>query len=88
MISANNLDKEQPEQLSINVPELPAVIRYYDDFTDKLCSIQRPRDADIWPISVSGSIKPIDFKDFFTEIRPLIKHWCGTLLQTHAVATA
>lgn len=87
LISANSLNNKQPEQLSINVPELPAVIRYYDDFTDNLCSIQRPCEADIWPLSVSGSIKPIDFKDFSTEIRPLIKHWCGALLQTHAVAT-
>lgn len=87
MNSANNLQPDLVRQFLIDIPELPSVIRYYDDFLDDVCSIRRPAEIDIWPISLSGSSLSLDFGEFSPEFRPLLKHWCSSLMQTHAVAT-
>lgn len=75
-------------QLTIEVPQLPSMIRYYDDFLDDARSTLHPADNDIWSLSISGSIESLDFGDFDVGIRPLIKHWCCDQLQTLAVSTA
>lgn len=88
MISTSAHQKELWQQIAIVVPELPSVIRYYDDFLDVACSIRNPSQNDIWSLSISGSTELLDFADFEPEIRPLLKHWCCNQIQTLAVATA
>jgi integrase len=75
-------------EFAIAVPELPSVIRYYDDFLDIPCSIRNPTQHDIWSLSISGSTELLDFGNFDSGIRPLIKHWCCDQIQSLAVATA
>lgn len=86
--SATNHNKGQFGKFAIAVPELPSVIRYYDDFLGVPCSIRNPTTHDIWSISISGSTELLDFGYFDPEIRPLIKHWCCDQIQSLAVATA
>ncbi len=74
--------------LNIDVPQLPSVIRYYDDFLDIACSIRSPAQHDIWVLSLSGKTELLNFGDFDAGIRPLIKHWCCDQIQSLAVATA
>lgn len=75
-------------KFSFAVPELPSVIRYYDDFLDKTCSIRNPSEANVWSISKHGTIETLDFCNFAPELRPLIKHWCCNLIQSFALSTA
>lgn len=76
------------EKFSFAVPELPSVIRYYDDFLDKTCSILKPSEGNVWSISKHGTIETLDFCIFSPELRPLIKHWCCNLIQSFALSTA
>lgn len=75
-------------EVSLAVPELPTVIRYYDDFSDRLCEIQEPAKQDIWKIVVLGSSENLDFRAFADELRPFIKHWCCNIIQLLCANTA
>ena len=75
-------------KFSFAVPELPSVIRYYDDFLDKTCSIRNPSEENVWSISKHGTIETLDFRNFIPELRPLMKHWCCSLIQSFALSTA
>lgn len=89
----NDLTQSQEDALlfdrlhSLSLPELPTVIRYYDDFVDEHRSIRNPKDADVWIVSVSGYEQPLDFKLFDVELRYLLKHWAAFLILTLAPAT-
>lgn len=89
MTSASDYQPEDlPRQFSFETPELPSVIRYYDDFLDEMFSIRNPADYDIWRISHRGSKESLDFCDFVSELRPLLKHWCFDQIQRLSVGTA
>lgn len=88
MTSARSQEQNIWSQFTIAVPEMPSVIRYYDDFLDTACSIRNPAINDIWSLSVSGTTESLDFRDFAPETRPILKHWCCNQLQTLAVGTA
>lgn len=73
--------------LSFVLPALPSVIRYYDDFNDRLISIENPNDQDIWIIYAGGSEFNLDFTIINQAIRTLIKCWVAYLIQSLASAT-
>lgn len=87
MNSATAHQKSLWKQFAIALPQLPSVIRYYDDFLDVGCSIRNPVQNDIWSLSISGSTELLDFGNFEPAIRVLLKHWCCDQIQTLAVAT-
>lgn len=74
-------------QILFVLPELPSVIRYYDDFNDCLISIQNPKEEDIWTLSVGGSDFLLDFTRINQTLRVLIKCWAAYLIQSLASAT-
>lgn len=87
MTSAGSQKQAIWAQFSIDVPEMPSAIRYYDDFLDEMCSIRNPAEMDAWLISRNGTNELLDFKGFPTEIRLLIKHWCCDQIQNLAIST-
>lgn len=87
MTSAIDRQSDFWNQLVIEVPQVPSVIRYHDDFLDQEFSIRNPAEIDIWSISRLGSTELLDFGDFSPDLRPLIKHWCCNQIQTLAVTT-
>lgn len=87
MTSEIDLQSGLLEQFTVEVPQLPSVVRYYDDFLDEACSIRSPAENDIWPLSVCGAIESLDFGDFGPRVRPLLKHWCCNQIQTLSVGT-
>ncbi|MDP1594755.1 MAG: hypothetical protein Q8L80_11015 [Gallionella sp.] len=68
-------------------PDIPSVIRYYDEFNDRIISIKNPNDEDVWSIVVAGSNFSLDFKRFELEVRQTLKCWSAFLIQTLAPAT-
>lgn len=87
MIQANELHSDQPGKFAIDLPELPSVIRYYDDFSDEQYSIRDPC-SDIWKITWHGTTEYLDFGRFSAEVQPLLKHWCYNQIQALSVGTA
>ncbi|MBE2259079.1 MAG: tyrosine-type recombinase/integrase [Rhodobacteraceae bacterium] len=69
------------------IPELPSVIRYYDDFLDEFHSIQNPIN-DIWIIFDQGTKESLNFGAFEGGLRPLLKLWCCNQIQTLSIGTA
>lgn len=72
---------------SFELPELPSVIRYYDEFNDCISSIKHPKDFDEWSIFSGGSEYQMDFTKVNKEIREIIKYWVSHLIQTLASTT-
>lgn len=80
------------ESVNIDLPlfsvkELPSVIRYYDEFTDKYCSIAAPVHNKTWVIIVGGQENTLEFGKFPSKFCTLLKHWTWYLIQNMAPAT-
>ncbi len=75
------------ETIAFEVPDVPSIVRYYDEFNDRTLSINNPRDADVWSLSVTGSNLSLDFERLHPDIRKPIKCWAAFLIQTLAPAT-
>jgi integrase len=85
--------KTKPKQdpvpgLLENLPPLPAVIRYYDDFSDSYAQVANPRNSDQWRIRYDGRNVTLDFEKIDIQIRGVAKSWCANLLGTLAPRTA
>lgn len=74
-------------KLSVELPQMPAVIRYYDDFSDTYAQVNDPGTTDQWGIAYDGKQVTLDFRSFDTMIRPFIKCWCANQLATRAPRT-
>lgn len=56
------------------LPPLPPVLRYYDDFDDKLRSINHPDKSSVFEFHLNGSKSNINFSRFDENIELLMKH--------------
>ena len=74
-------------QIIFAPPDIPSVIRYYDEFNDRIISIKNPKDEDVWGIVVAGSNRLLDFNHFESELRQILKCWAAFLIQSMAPAT-
>jgi integrase len=81
------MQDQSPEFLA-NIPHLPAVIRFYDDFSDTYGHVVDPSHSDPWSISFNGRSAELDFHPFDIKIRPLVKVWCATQLSRLSPVTA
>jgi len=88
MNQAHNMQADFFEQPNWEVPDFPSVIRYHDEFLDKVCTIHSPAKSDVWKISHNGRAEYLDFRFLGVEIRPLLKHWCCNQLQSLSVGSA
>ena len=84
----NILKQDQSQEFLANIPPLPEVVRYYDDFSDTYVHVADPRHSDPWPISFDGRSAVLDFHSFDIQIRPLVKVWCATQLSRLSPVTA
>lgn len=74
--------------LQFELPQLPSVIRYRDDFLDEDFVIHRPAETDLWKVSVGGTLTILHFDKFSIELRPLIKASCTFGFQKYSAGTA
>jgi integrase len=71
---AQSIEDSALDALVAQLPSLPPVIRYYDDFSDKLCSINDPKHVRKFDINHGGSVTEIDFDRFPGPYGTLLKH--------------
>lgn len=77
---------EQAEPLSLlesmvtTLPELPPIIRYYDDFEDKPRSISEVRQADVFGLHINGRMFRLDLGRYPAAYSALQKHLLVFLL--------
>jgi integrase len=57
-----------------NLPPLPSVIRYYDEFEDIHRSIPRPLETKIFEVWINGTKQLLDFTQFSSDDALLLKH--------------
>lgn len=69
-----------------DLPELPKVIRYYDDYTDTNRSISGA--LDVWRIIASGRDEALRFDYAKKNLHQLIKYWCFFLFGSRHPRTA
>jgi hypothetical protein len=63
-----------------NIPPAPAVVRYYDDFSDSYCEVTHADTSDRWQLSFDGRYASLDFLNIDVNLRELIKVWCSAIL--------
>lgn len=69
-----HLDLSTLREAAAQLPPLPPVIRYYDDFDDKLRSIEDPATARCFSVHANGSVINIDFTSAHGAFGTLLKH--------------
>jgi len=72
----------------VNLPPLPAIVRYYDDFSDSYAEVIAPDNSDQWILSFDGRRTTLDFLSLDVEIRRIAKCWCAALLSRLSPVTA
>ncbi len=73
---------EETQELLGKLPPLPAVVRYYDDFSDSYGQVVDMDRSDQWRIRFDGGNTTLDFGKFDVRIRSAVKSWCASLLAT------
>lgn len=68
------------EAILTNVPPAPAVVRYYDDFSNSYCEMTHAGASDQWQLSFDGRYVSLDFLNIDVHLRDLIKVWCSAIL--------
>ena len=56
------------------LPLLPPVVRYYDDFDEKQRSIRDPTTAKCFAVHIDGRVVKVSFDHLSEQLAPLIKH--------------
>jgi hypothetical protein len=69
------------------LPPLPAVVRYYDDFSDSYGEVTDPVNSDQWTLRFDGSDATLDYEKFDVNVRGIVKTWCAISLGTLAPNT-
>ena len=70
------------------LPLLPEVISYYDDFRDCYRQVVGPSSSNEWTISFDGRRAGLDFSGFDGDLRELAKSWCADVLACLSPVTA
>ncbi|ANB72614.1 integrase [Paraburkholderia phytofirmans OLGA172] len=68
------------ESMVSSLPELPPVVRYYDDFDDTLRSVPEVRQADILGLHINGRLFRLDLSRYPSSYGTLQKHLLVFLL--------
>ncbi len=72
--------QESVDALLRNAPPVPAVARYYDDFSDSYGQVTDANVSEHWTISFDGRNATLDFGRFDIHIRGVVQCWCATIL--------
>ncbi|HVI90621.1 MAG TPA: site-specific integrase [Dongiaceae bacterium] len=67
------------------LPQLPAIIRYEDDFLEKVHTLRTGES--IWKVEYRGRKNPLSFDDFPAPLSTLIRHWCSWSLSVVSAGT-
>ena len=68
------------ESMVASLPELPPVVRYYDDFDDQLRSIPAVRQTDVFGLHINGRMSRLDFGRYPAVYGAVQKHLLVFLL--------
>jgi hypothetical protein len=72
--------KDSVEAFLTNVPPVPVVVRYYDEFSDSFSQVTDASTSEQWMISFDGRSATLDFGKFAVQIRGVIQSWCAAIL--------
>lgn len=72
--------KDSVEALLTNVPPVPVVVRYYDEFSDSYSQVTDASTSEQWTISFDGRSTTLDFGKFDVQIRGVVESWCAVIL--------
>lgn len=73
MSTPNNLSAEKTIALPAE-PRLPSIIRYYDDFHDKVRTLSHLDSSDVWLVHADGQESSLQFSSVPSACRVLLKH--------------
>lgn len=79
--------REAAHCLLSNLPPLPAVVRYYDDFSDSYHELANLASYS-WKVHFDGSTRTFDFNDVNSSLRDAVMCWCAFILADLSPVTA
>jgi hypothetical protein len=80
--------KDSVETLLTNVPPVPALVQYYDEFSDSYIQVTDANTSELWTISFDGRSATLDFGKFDVQIRGVVQSWCAEILASLSPRTA
>ncbi|MGO4159013.1 hypothetical protein [Cupriavidus sp. YAF13] len=62
------------DEIVRQLPALPPLLRYYDDFDDATRVIQSPASATVFVVHINGGTQYLDFSVYGSSYATLLKH--------------
>jgi integrase len=78
----------KPDRRLIELPTMPALIRYHDAYAGAWRTIRAPRTEDVWILHLNGTERPLDFRLFPESVRWILRHLFAAALVKYAPTTA
>ena len=79
--------KDTAHSLFDNLPPLPAVVRYYDDFSDSYHEVKNLKSG-FWDVHFNGGTSTLDFEQVDGALRDAAMCWCAFILADLSPVTA
>jgi integrase len=79
--------RETAHCLLSNLPPLPAVVKYYDDFSDSYDRITN-LESGFWRVHFDGTTRTFSFEDINSSLRDAVMCWCAFILARLSPVTA
>lgn len=70
-----------------NLPPLPAVVKYYDDFSDSYQELGNLA-SHTWKVHFDGGTRAFQFEDVENSLRASVMRWCASVLADLSPVTA
>lgn len=87
MIQPGSSFLEWSQQLSLNLPPLPRIVRYYDNFSDSYSELRDLENSDLWTLHYDGRSSDLDFSGLPPSLTHLLKSWCAATLPAYSPRT-
>lgn len=75
------------QQRSFELPPLPKIVRYYDNFSDSHSELTDLGTKAVWTVQYDGKHSDLDFSNFPPSLTNLLKSWCATSLPSYSPRT-
>ena len=87
MIELSPSFREWSQRSSLNLPQLPRVVRYYDSYSDSYSELEELASNDIWILHYDGKAASLNFGAFPPQLLQLLKSWCAASLPVNSPGT-
>ncbi len=80
-------DASRSGNLTVELPRMPALVRYHDAYSRCTRTIRTPANQEVWALHCNGTERSMDFRRFPEAVRWLMQHLLADALVQYAPQT-